>query len=56
MNVADVVDGLERVGDGGSVVDPALVHELVAKRNRNDPLAGLTALPDSARGSARCSP
>jgi DNA-binding NarL/FixJ family response regulator len=43
MNVADVVDALERVADGGSVVDPALVQDLVAKRNRKDPLEGLTA-------------
>jgi DNA-binding NarL/FixJ family response regulator len=43
MKVADVVDALERVADGGSVVDPALVQELVARRKRNDPLGGLTA-------------
>jgi DNA-binding NarL/FixJ family response regulator len=43
MKVADVVDALERVADGGSVVDPALVQELVGRRNRNDPLADLTA-------------
>jgi DNA-binding NarL/FixJ family response regulator len=42
MKVGDVVDALERVADGGSVVDPALVHELVTNRHRNDPLAGLT--------------
>jgi DNA-binding NarL/FixJ family response regulator len=42
LRVADVVDALERVAEGGSVVDPALVQELVAKRNRDDPLAGLT--------------
>jgi DNA-binding NarL/FixJ family response regulator len=42
MKVADVVDALERVAEGGSVVDPALVQELVAKRHRDDPLAGLT--------------
>ena len=42
MKVADVVDALQRVAEGGSVVDPALVQELVAKRHRNDPLAGLT--------------
>jgi DNA-binding NarL/FixJ family response regulator len=42
MKVADVVDALQRVADGGSVVDPALVQELVAKRHRSDPLAGLT--------------
>ena len=42
MKVADVVDALQRVAEGGSVVDPALVQELVAKRQRNDPLGGLT--------------
>jgi DNA-binding NarL/FixJ family response regulator len=42
MKVADVVDALQRVAEGGSVVDPALVQELVAKRHRNDPLGGLT--------------
>ena len=43
MRVTDVVDALERVAAGGSVVDPALVRELVANRHRNDPLADLTA-------------
>jgi DNA-binding NarL/FixJ family response regulator len=42
MKVADVVDALQRVAEGGSVVDPALVQELVAKRHRNDPLESLT--------------
>jgi DNA-binding NarL/FixJ family response regulator len=42
MKVGDVVDALQRVGEGGSVVDPALVQELVANRRRNDPLADLT--------------
>jgi DNA-binding NarL/FixJ family response regulator len=42
MKVADVVDALERISAGGSVVDPALVQELVAQRQRNDPLADLT--------------
>jgi DNA-binding NarL/FixJ family response regulator len=42
MNAADFVDGLERVARGGSVVDPALVQELVAQRRRDDPLADLT--------------
>jgi DNA-binding NarL/FixJ family response regulator len=42
MKVADVVDALQRVAEGGSVVDPALVQELVAKRHRTDPLGGLT--------------
>lgn len=43
MKVADVVDALERIAAGGSVVDSALVHELVKQRQRNDPLADLTA-------------
>src|SRR5689334_4556371 len=42
MKVADVVDALERVADGGSVVDPALVQELVSSRHRSDPLGALT--------------
>ncbi len=33
MKVADVVDALERISAGGSVVDPALVRELVAARH-----------------------
>jgi DNA-binding NarL/FixJ family response regulator len=50
MRVADVVDALERVAEGGSVVDPALVQELVSSRKRDDPS------PSSPRASARCSP
>ena len=42
MKVNDVVDALQRISDGGSVVDPALVQELVAQRHRDDPLAELT--------------
>jgi DNA-binding NarL/FixJ family response regulator len=42
LKVADVVDALERIADGGSVVDPALVHALVTQRRRDDPLAELT--------------
>jgi DNA-binding NarL/FixJ family response regulator len=41
MNVSEFVAALERILDGGSVVDPALVQELVVQR-RNDPLAELT--------------
>ena len=37
------MDALERIAGGGSVVDPALVQELVAQRRRDDPLAELTA-------------
>jgi serine/threonine-protein kinase PknK len=42
MNAADFVDALERIARGGSVVDPALVQELVAERRRDDPLGALT--------------
>jgi serine/threonine-protein kinase PknK len=42
LKATDVVDALERIQDGGSVIDPALVHELVAQRRRVDPLADLT--------------
>jgi DNA-binding NarL/FixJ family response regulator len=42
MNAADFIDALERIARGGSVVDPALVQELVAARRRDDPLAELT--------------
>jgi DNA-binding NarL/FixJ family response regulator len=42
MNVSEFVAALERILDGGSVVDPALVQELVVQRRRNDPLAELT--------------
>ena len=42
MNARDLVDALERIARGGSVVDPALVQELVVQRRRDDPLAELT--------------
>jgi serine/threonine-protein kinase PknK len=42
LRIDDLVDALQRVADGGSVVDPALVQELVATRRRDDPLAHLT--------------
>jgi DNA-binding NarL/FixJ family response regulator len=38
-DVAEFIETLERVARGGSVVDPALVQELVTARKRNDPLA-----------------
>jgi serine/threonine-protein kinase PknK len=41
-DVADFVDTLHHVARGGSVVDPALIQELVAARRRNDPLAALS--------------
>jgi DNA-binding NarL/FixJ family response regulator len=42
MDAADFIDAVERIARGGSVVDPALVHELVGARRRNDPLGDLT--------------
>ncbi|RSM64981.1 DNA-binding response regulator [Kibdelosporangium aridum] len=41
-DVAEFLDTLQRVAAGGSVVDPALVHELVCARRREDPLAALS--------------
>jgi DNA-binding NarL/FixJ family response regulator len=40
--VSDLIEALERISAGGSVVDPALVQELVRRRHRDDPLADLT--------------
>jgi DNA-binding NarL/FixJ family response regulator len=42
-DVTEFVDTLVRVAKGGSVVDPALVQELVSAQRRNDPLAALSA-------------
>ena len=41
-DVAQFIDSLQRIARGGSVVDPALVQELVGSRRRNDPLETLT--------------
>jgi DNA-binding NarL/FixJ family response regulator len=41
--VEEFVDDLERISRGGSVIDPALVQELVTARRRDDPMAVLTA-------------
>jgi DNA-binding NarL/FixJ family response regulator len=41
-DVAEFIDTLERIAKGGSVVDPALVRELVSARRRDDPLAVLS--------------
>ncbi len=38
-DVTEFIETLERIARGGSVVDPALVQELVTARKRNDPLA-----------------
>jgi DNA-binding NarL/FixJ family response regulator len=42
-NVDEFIETLERIAKGGSVVDPALVQELVDARRTDDPLAELTA-------------
>jgi len=42
LKADDLVDALERVRRGGSVIDPELVHELVTKRQRDDPLGDLS--------------
>lgn len=42
-DVDDFVDTLQRIAKGASVVDPALIQELVSARRRNDPLAVLSA-------------
>nr|WP_064570169.1 response regulator transcription factor [Gordonia sp. LAM0048] len=42
-DVGDFVDTIRRIANGASVMDPALIHELVAARRRNDPLGALSA-------------
>ncbi|MCW2872806.1 response regulator transcription factor [Actinacidiphila oryziradicis] len=41
-DVADFLDTIEQISQGGSIVDPGLVQELIAARHRNDPLEHLT--------------
>jgi DNA-binding NarL/FixJ family response regulator len=41
-DVGEFVETLERIVKGGSVVDPALVQELVAARRADDPLEEIT--------------
>ncbi len=41
-NVEDFLEAVERVAEGGSIIDPELVRELIAARHRDDPLAELT--------------
>jgi DNA-binding NarL/FixJ family response regulator len=43
IDVDEFMETLERIVRGGSVVDPVLVHELVAARRVDDPLDRLTA-------------
>jgi serine/threonine-protein kinase PknK len=42
-DVAEFLDTLDRIAKGATVVDPALVQELVSARRRNDPLAALSS-------------
>ena len=41
-DIKEFVDNLERIMNGGSVVDPSLVKELLDRQRRLDPLAVLT--------------
>jgi DNA-binding NarL/FixJ family response regulator len=41
-DVRDFVDALRRVGDGGTVLDPEVVTQLLARARRRDPLDRLT--------------
>lgn len=42
-DVAEFLDTVSRVAHGASVIDPALIQELVSARRRDDPLAALSA-------------
>ena len=41
-NISHLIEAIERIAQGGSVVDPGLVQELVGARRREDPLEVLT--------------
>jgi DNA-binding NarL/FixJ family response regulator len=41
-NVKDFLAAVERVGSGGSAIDPGIISTLVSKRRSDDPLAVLT--------------
>lgn len=40
--VAEFLDGLRRVAEGGTVLDPEVVGQLLVRRRRDDPLRALT--------------
>jgi serine/threonine-protein kinase PknK len=42
-DVEDFIDTVQRIAKGASVLDPALVQELVSAQRRNDPLSALSA-------------
>jgi DNA-binding NarL/FixJ family response regulator len=41
-DVAEFIDSLQRIANGASVIDPALIQELVSAGRRKDPLAVLS--------------
>jgi serine/threonine-protein kinase PknK len=41
--VDDLIESLDRIGKGGSVIDPSLVQELFSAQRRDDPLSFLSA-------------
>ncbi len=41
-HVAEFLESLDRVADGGTVVDPEVVRQLLARRRNDGPLAALT--------------
>jgi DNA-binding NarL/FixJ family response regulator len=41
-HVRDFLDSLDRVADGGTVIDPDVVRRLLSRRGQDGPLAGLT--------------
>jgi DNA-binding NarL/FixJ family response regulator len=43
LRVADFLDAMRRVADGGSALDPAIVAALITPTRANDPLAALSA-------------
>jgi len=43
LNVNELIDSLQRIASGGSVMDPGLVQTLVRVRRDDDPLSDLTA-------------
>jgi DNA-binding NarL/FixJ family response regulator len=41
-DVGEFVSAVQRVADGGSALDPAIVTQLVGRRRRDDPISNLT--------------
>jgi DNA-binding NarL/FixJ family response regulator len=41
-DVEEFIETIERIAKGGSVVDPAVVQELIGARRRHDPISALT--------------